>query len=368
MDRFYRFRSRSISAAQAPRGSRSFGLSGPALLGVCVDCTIRLVPASDPRRPARQFHKNSKLMLATLVWGLGFLTLWGQSYDEAVRAFQQRNYPEALAVTHELLAEDPDNAACHHLQGLIFAQLRQLPEAEASLRRSVELGPDQPGRHFDLAVILLQQQGQEEALPLLQRAVEMDGTNLMTRFYLGRTYHELNRLGQALEEFNSIAATDYSFPALHYHMARVHRNNGAAEDTIRELAAEIELYPKNVVARLELAEMLLKQGQAAEALGHLQIAETGFYSRDRRAVAVAKSRRLYVTLTALPPSHLHLLLAKAYRELGRLEKAVSSALKCVELDPDLAEPHYILAQIYQEQDQIENAAREMEAFTRLKAN
>lgn len=307
-------------------------------------------------------------MLATLAWVLGFLTLWGQSYDDAVRHFQQRNYPEALAVTRELLGEDPGNAAGHHLQGLIFAQLRQLPEAEASLRRSIELGPDQAGRHFDLAVILLQQQRQEEALPLLERAVEMDGSNLMTRFYLGRTYHELNRLGRALEEFNSIAESDYSFPAVHYHLARVHRNNGAAEATIRELRAEVDLYPKNVVARLELAEMLLKQGEAAESLEHLQIAETGFYSRDRRAVAVAKSRRLYVTLTALPPSHLHLLFAKAYRELGRLEEAVSAALKCVELGPDLAEPHYVLAQIYQERDQMEKAARAMETFTRLKAN
>lgn len=307
-------------------------------------------------------------MLATLVWGLGFLPLWGQNYDEAVRHFQQRNYPEALAVTHEILADDPDNAAGHHLQGLIFAQLRQLPEAEASLRRSVELGPNQSGYHFDLAVILLQQQRQEEALPLLHRAVEMDGMNLMTRFYLGRTLHELNRLGKALEEFNTIAETDYSFPALHYHMARVHRNNGAAKETLRELRTEIDLYPKNVVARLELAEMLLKAGQAAEALEHLQIAAAGFYSRDRRAVAVAKSRRLYVTLTALPPSQLHLLLAKAYRELGRLEEAVASALKCVELDPDLAEPHYILAQIHQEQDQMKKAARAMETFNRLKAN
>ena len=117
-------------------------------------------------------------MLAALVWSLGFLPLWGQSYDEAVRYFQQRNYPEALAVTHEILAEDPENAAGHHLQGLIFAQLRQLPEAEASLRRSVELGPDKPGHRFDLAVILLQQQRQEEALPLLQSAAEMDGTEL----------------------------------------------------------------------------------------------------------------------------------------------------------------------------------------------
>lgn len=325
------------------------------------------MPASDPRRPSRQLRNYSKRTLAALVWGLGFLPLWAQSYDEAVRYFQQRNYPEALAVTHEILAEDPENAAGHHLQGLIFAQLRQLPEAEASLRKSVELGPDKPGHRFDLAVILLQQQRQEEALPLLQSAAEMDGTNLMTRFYLGRTLHELNRLGEALEEFNAIAETDYSFPALHYHMARVHRNNGSAKETLRELRIEIDLYPKNVVARLELAEMLLKAGRAAEALEHLQIAETGFYSRDRRAVAVAKSRRLYVTLAALPPSHLHLLLAKAYRELGRLEDAVSAALKCADLDPDLAEPHYILAQIYQEQDQMEKAARAMETFTRLKA-
>ena len=83
---------------------------------------------------------------------------------------------------------------------------------------------------------------------------------------------------------------------------------------------------------------------------------------------MAKSRQLYVTLTALPPSQLHLLLAKAYRELERLEEAVSSALKCVELAPDLAEPHYLLAQIYQERDEMEKAAGEMEAFNRLKAN
>ena len=61
-------------------------------------------------------------------------------------------------------------------------------------------------------------------------------------------------------------------------------------------------------------------------------------------------------------SLVHYTLAKAYREQGRLDKAIEAAEKSVRLDATSADAHYLLGQLYRENGQAEQAQHELELF------
>ena len=62
----------------------------------------------------------------------------------------------------------------------------------------------------------------------------------------------------------------------------------------------------------------------------------------------------------------HYTLAKAYRERSQRGEAIKAVQRCLELDPDFAEGHYLLGQLYQETGQLDLARLEMEVFQEKK--
>jgi Flp pilus assembly protein TadD len=62
----------------------------------------------------------------------------------------------------------------------------------------------------------------------------------------------------------------------------------------------------------------------------------------------------------------HFVLAKAYRDKAQKAEAIRAAQKCVEIDPNFADAHYLLGQLYLETGQPDLARREMELFQAAK--
>jgi len=59
-------------------------------------------------------------------------------------------------------------------------------------------------------------------------------------------------------------------------------------------------------------------------------------------------------------------LAKAYKAEGQTAKALEAAHKCVDLDPQFADGHYLLGQLYRDANQPELARKQFELFRQLK--
>jgi len=272
-------------------------------------------------------------------------------YQEALEQYRAKDYPGALAAARRALQEDGNDASYHHIYGLTLAALKQFKEAEESLQKAIALKPAEANFHYDYGYVLYQQKKYDQAVPVLQRAVELDGENLMARFLLGRTYvssHRSLRIGNfsklALEQFAFIAKKNPGFPSVHLHMARIYTNNGDEEKALHELTTELELFPKDTPARVELGELLLKMGQIDKALEHLIQAE-----KEAPGVPLVQYT-----------------LAKAYRGKSQRDEAIKAVQRCLGLDPDFAEGHYLLGQLYQETGQLDLARREMEVFQEKK--
>jgi tetratricopeptide (TPR) repeat protein len=276
-----------------------------------------------------------------------------ESYREALEKYQTKDYPAALAAARRAVDEDGNNASYCHIYGLTLAAVQRFREAEENLQKAITLKPAEANFHYDYGYVLFQQRKYDQAVPVLRRAVDLDGENLMARFLLGRAYvssHRSLRIGNfsqlALEQFAYIGQKNPRFPSVHLYTARIYSNNGDQEKALKELTTELELFPKDTAARVEMGELLLKMGKSDKALELLIQAE-----KEAPNVPIV-----------------HYTLAKAYRAKSQNGEAIKAAQRNLELDPDSAEGHYLLGQLYQETGQAELARREMEVFQEKKRN
>lgn len=75
-------------------------------------------------------------------------------------------------------------------------------------------------------------------------------------------------------------------------------------------------------------------------------------------------RRLHASIALLPKDDAdpHCQLGKAYRWLDRWPEALSESEVCVRLDPESADAHYRLAQIYERMKEPEKQRREIKLY------
>lgn len=293
---------------------------------------------------------------------------WSQSahYREARERYDRGEFLLAMLAAQKAVEEDGADAEHLHIYGAVLLELKQFSEAEPHLRQAVASEPDRAEFHHSLGELLLARTleaaifketrsgvGQPrmrnvdaEGLKALERAVELDPDLLKARLRLGRAYYDLNRHDLALEQFEAIARKNSRYPWIHSSLAVVHMNAGAVESAVQALRMELRNYPDHHSARLELGEALLKSGDTAQAVEHLvQLEEEDVSPADR--VSLNHS------------------LSKAYRDLGRLEKALAASRRALELDPDFPDGHYLLAQLYEQAGKAELARQQMDAFRRV---
>jgi predicted Zn-dependent protease len=292
------------------------------------------------------------LWVCTFLTPFAALTLTQANlYEQAREKYQTKQYQEALALAQKALEGDAENPGKLDLYGSILAATGQFETAEESLRKAVSLAPDQAAFNYDLGALLHQERKYADAVPVLKRVIELDPENLTARMMLARSYvfsyHELqipNFVNLTLEQLNYIVKRNPRFPRVHHHIALVYINSGQPEKAVAELNTELRYDPRNSQARLELGETLLKLNQYHKATEELLLAA-------KQAPQVPD---------------IQFALAKAYKSEDHTAEALDAARKCVELNPQFANGHYLLGVLYRDSNQPELARQQFELFQQLK--
>jgi len=281
-----------------------------------------------------------RFLIAVLCFAAQLAAGFSQScYQEGLDALRAGSFDKALRSAQRCVELDPARADHHHLLGLALGGHRRFDEGISAIQKAIELKPSQPGFHYDLGILYTSAGRPALALEAFKRAVALDPENLQALLFLGRTYHNLNYSGLARRQFETILRRDLRYPGAHYHLAKIHQNAGNQAAARRELELEIRLQPKDSLARLELAEILLRQGEPAVALRHLD--------------TLATPRALYLRGKAEWMNH-------------RPSQAIEALRESVRLDPQFAEPHYLLSQIYQQTGRADLARAELALFEKLR--
>jgi tetratricopeptide (TPR) repeat protein len=300
-----------------------------------------------------------------------------------------------------------------------LVQAGDLKGAEAEMRRAVELSPREPQYHLRLGVILAMQRRPQAAAECFERALALDPENLALRRHLAGSQWQLGRLASAQENLELILKADPGdsqsllllgkvfIDARRYAAAlavvqqaaeampssyQAYAVKGMAEmrmqrytDSAKSYAHAAELNPNAAEVNLGLAMSLWAAGNIAESFATFEQGLKRFpgdayhrleYGRlllksAKPIDSTAETRAIALLQTALKLKPLlpeaHYLLGDLALRRGKPEEALVDLEQAVKLDPEGTKIHFALFRTYRRLGRKEDAAREEEAFQKLKA-
>jgi tetratricopeptide (TPR) repeat protein len=289
-------------------------------------------------------------------------------------AYEQDRFAECRDVFSRLAAVQPKMAAAWALRGLCEFRLGAYARARTHLGKAVELGlPPREGLSqavlfhqallltqegaFDLAIAplsqILQLQPSSPELdvacglvllrrPLLPASIPRADLDLVRQAGEAYCAHLARHPEQAVPRFDALVRQHPRERYLHYGRGLALAQQGSA-DAIAEFRKEIELFPDDVLARVELAFGLLTRGREAEAVAPAE-----------EAARLAPG--LFVT---------HLVLGRALAATGRLERGIRELETAAAMEPRIPEVQLALARAYAQAGRKQEAARANAAFQSL---
>jgi tetratricopeptide (TPR) repeat protein len=291
-------------------------------------------------------------------------------------AYEQDRFGECRDVFARLVAVRPKMAAAWALRGLCEFGLGAYARAHTHLEKALALG--MPARDelrqatlfhqallltrqsaFDLAIVPLQQ-----ILQLQPPSPELDvacGLVLLRRPLLpasipeadlglvrqaGEAYcaHLARHPEQAVPRFDALIRQHPRERYLHYGRGLALAQQGSA-DALGEFQKEIELFPDDVLARVELGFGLLARGRETEAIAPAE-----------EAARLAPG--LFVT---------HLVLGRVLAATGRLEPGIRELETAAAMEPRIPEIQLALARAYAQAGRRADADRASKAFQSIEA-
>jgi tetratricopeptide (TPR) repeat protein len=271
-------------------------------------------------------------------------------YDLALAYLQTGRLPQAREQIRRRL-QVKDTAELHDLLGEVEERAGNFVEAAAEYERASHMEPSEE-HLFDWGNNLLQLRAYEPATQVFGAGVERYPASARLQIGLGIAQYSRAQYDAAVKSFCLAADLSPSDPRPYQFLGEMYGVAPAqAEEVTRRLAQFVRAQPGNALAHYYYALTLWKGGSAEAAPG------------DR--ARIEKHLRQAVALDPrLTKGHLQL--GILFFDQRRYPEAIRELRTAVRLEPALAQAHYRLARAYQRTGQRALAARELEAFQRLK--
>jgi len=305
---------------------------------------------------------------------------------------------EALAQADGVIAADPNRFEAHLLRGQVLEQLKRPEEARASFEKAVEVGGDDAAPIIVFSDFLERNGDRPAAEPLLQKLVEMKpgfGASSAYAAYLARDPKRLaeaeaayqKALAQATPEEYSVAVRtlasffysqsrfDESETTLRaglekspedleliYSLARFYASRGDTAKADEMVEAATKAKPGEVDPFLVLSAYRSQRGDAPGALAATEEAlkvkpddtraklrkaelllDLGYREGDKEKIA--EGRSIADAVLETDPNSAEAMFVKSKIELaeGRYDQATTSLRRAIEIRPDWAQAHFLLA-------------------------
>jgi len=333
------------------------------------DLQQRAAQARQSNNTQEQVALYRKMVTLRPSWGEGWWYLGTGLYE-------LQRYQEALDSFQHLSRIDAKDGSSHALMGLCEFRLQHYPESLKELFRAEQLGMG-PNQEMVMTVnyhivILLNLSGQFEwardrlapfswladvsepiieavginalRMQILPADIPPDKKDLILR--AGRASWEPSLAGhpeQSLQTFQELIAQYPKEPNLHYAYG-VRLLDSDPEAALREFQKELEINPSQVVARVQIVFLKLKQGESEETL-----------PLARETVKLAPDYFLA-----------HNALGRTLLAAGQTAAAIEELQTAVRLEPQSPENHFDLAEAYRTAGKKAEAAKEEAEFQRIK--
>ena len=268
---------------------------------------------------------------------------------ELTRAYLgTRQFDQAESTAKKLLERDPRSEAAQFLLAYSYFMQERFQEAGETLKKLLAENTRNADAHKLMGLTLFFYKEDSLAEHELQVALGLRPADAEALYYLGRVYYTQNNFPAAAATFRRVLHLE----PRHY---KAYDSLGLCYEAMGKTAAAYAAFKKaQGIARdadptddwpyADLAEMLIKQDRAQEALP---------YAEEALRINPRSARDNY-------------LVGKARARQDNPRASLEYLRKAAELDPKYPEPHYLLGQIYEKQGRRADAEREFALFERLR--
>lgn len=250
----------------------------------------------------------------------------------------QNDFTNAIQSFQRELATAKPHRRCRYYLGLAFQSAGRMEEAISAFNGAVAENPKEADALYELARIY-----KNASMEVIDRLRTIDPDSFQLHALLGEMSADGERYADAIKEYRAALAKRPDATGIHFAI-------GVAYWIQRQMVPAktefLEAYKENSndpLTNLYLGDIAVRDREFEVALKYLGVAEKGQVEMFR----------------------IHLLLGKCYRGQHQLEKAKSEFLTAVAADANVAEVHYLLAQVYQDLKDPEASTKEFAEFERL---
>ena len=263
-------------------------------------------------------------------------------------------YRDEITFFSHVVSFNPQARGAHHnLGGALFGANR-LEEARAAFLVAAEQSPDNAEVHAGLGGALLQMQRFDEAGASLSRALELNPRNRTARQNLAELRRMQGRYEESVEWYRKVLAKDPLNSAAHTNLGFALFEWKRYQEAVESMDRALELAPESP----KVLDLYLLTGRALHALGRLDEAEQRFLRAvgndpddpapliDLSGLRFAQQRideandylRQAQELAHGNTAALQVV-AEAFRNRGRYDKALEAYRAVLALDPEFAMAH-----------------------------
>jgi tetratricopeptide (TPR) repeat protein len=232
------------------------------------------------------------------------------AYERANALFVAKRLPEALAATEESLRLDPKLVPALTLKAKLAMAAYRLDVARQCLEQALALDPRAAYAQFLYGLQAYLENDVKSALPRFRKARQLNPNDPRAALYLGLTVESLGQPAEAMSLYEEAVRLERSEGKLQAETllpgARLLLLLGRVEECERWIRQAAKLSPNSRDAHFELARLLLKKGDAAQA-------------------ATEGETALGLSEGVVTDAAIHYLLIRAWQQDGRPDRAALHA-------------------------------------------
>ncbi|MCK4750380.1 MAG: VCBS repeat-containing protein, partial [Bacteroidales bacterium] len=157
--------------------------------------------------------------------------------------------------------------------GLAYLEENELEKAEAEFKQLIRLAPEEALGYANLGIVFMRMGKYDEAEEQLKKAVRISPDDPKIRLNLAKVYELAHKDKASREELEKSIEKDPDHVQTLYSLAESYQNQSDVYSMIqwgKYLQKIVETTPSNLVARLYLIEVLIRNDNADEALKNLE--------------------------------------------------------------------------------------------------
>jgi tetratricopeptide (TPR) repeat protein len=185
-----------------------------------------------------------------------------------------KQYQCVMDVYHEILTLDPESAEADMIAGEALDEMKDNEGSTKMFRAAAAANPKEPNVHFGLGYLLWTQKIYPEAAKEFQAELANDPNHVQAMMYLGDTYIQLNRPGEAMPLLERTIKLDPSQSLAHLDLGILYSDAGRNEEALRELTLAEKLNPQEVNVHWRLGRLYRTMGKKEEAKAEFDKAST----------------------------------------------------------------------------------------------